>query len=142
MARLVVGIGNLMRGDDAAGLRVVQALGISETVLEHDGEPASLIALWEDYDEVVLVDAVSADQPPGTVIEIDATHSALPAAMCHSTHALGPAEAVELARALGKLPTKITLLGIEGRTYSFGTGLSPEVESAVGDVVRRLLLTA
>ena len=142
MARLVIGIGNLMRGDDAAGLRVVQALGISETVLEHDGEPASLIALWEDHDEVVLVDAVSADQPHGTVIEIDATHSALPAAMCHSTHALGPAEAVELARALGKLPNKITLLGIEGRTYSFGTALSPEVESAVGDVVRRLQLTA
>jgi hydrogenase maturation protease len=142
MPRLIIGIGNLMRGDDAAGLRVVQALGISDTVLEHDGEPASLIVRWGGYDEVVLVDAVSADRPPGTVIEIDATQSVLPAALCHSTHALGPAEAVELARALGKLPSRITLFGVEGKTYSFGAGLSPEVEAAVGEVVRRLQGTA
>lgn len=138
MTRLIVGIGNLLRGDDAAGLRVVQALGVSDTVVEHDGEPASLIARWEGFDEVVLVDAVTADQPPGTVVEIDATHSVLPAAMCHSTHALGPAEAVELARALGKLPSSITLMGIEGSSYSFGTGLSPQVELAVGEVAKRL----
>ncbi len=138
MTRLIVGIGNLLRGDDAAGLRVVQALGVSDTVVEHDGEPASLIARWEGFDEVVLVDAVTADQPPGTVVEIDATDSVLPAAMCHSTHALGPAEAVELARALGKLPASITLMGIEGSSYSFGTGLSTQVKLAVGEVVKRL----
>lgn len=138
MTRLIVGIGNLLRGDDAAGLRVVQNLGISDTVLEHDGEPASLMALWDGYDEVVLIDAVTAGRPPGSVIEIDATNSVLPAAMCHSTHALGPAEAVELARALGKLPSKITLLGIEGSGYSFGDGLSPPAEVAVAQVVARL----
>ena len=85
-----------------------------------------------------MVDAVSSGRSPGTVIEIDATDSVVPAGMCHSTHALGPAEAVELARALGKLPSKITLLGIEGGDYSFGAGLSAEVDAAVGQVVRRL----
>lgn len=138
MAPLIIGIGNLMRGDDAVGLRVAEALGPSELVLSHDGEPASLIALWESHEEVVLVDAVSSGQSPGAVIEIDATDSVVPAGMCHSTHALGPAEAVELARALGKLPSKITLLGIEGGDYSFGAGLSAEVDAAVGQVVRRL----
>ncbi len=138
MPPLVIGIGNPARGDDAAGLRVVEALGLSDTVLEHDGEPASLIALWEDHDEVVLIDAVTSGADRGTVIEIDAAFSMLPAGMCHSTHALGPAEAVELARALGKLPSRITILGIEGANYSFGAGLSSEVERAVDQVVRRV----
>ena len=138
MPPLVIGIGNTVRGDDAVGLRVVEALGLSDTVLEHDGEPASLIALWEDHDEVVLIDAVTSGADRGTVIEIDATSSVLPAGMCHSTHALGPAEAVELARALGKLPSRITILGIEGGDYSFGASLSSEVERAVDEVVRRV----
>jgi hydrogenase maturation protease len=138
MPPLIIGIGNSVRGDDAVGLRVVETLGCSEEVLEHDGEPASLIALWEGYEEVILIDAVSSGRPPGTVVEIEATHSVLPAGMCHSTHALGPAEAVELARALNRLPSKITLLGIEGSDYSFGAGLSPKVEAAVGEVVRRV----
>ncbi len=141
MPPLVIGIGNPARGDDAAGLRVVEALGLSDTVVEHDGEPASLIALWEDCDEVVLIDAITSGADCGTVVEIDATSSMLPAGLCHSTHALGPAEAVELARALGKLPARITILGIEGGDYSFGAGLSSEVERAVDEVVRRVRLT-
>lgn len=139
-APLIIGIGNPVRGDDAAGLRVVEALGISDTVVQHDGEPASLIALWEDHEEVVLIDAVTSGAAAGTVVEIDAAASMLPAGMCHSTHALGPAEAVELARALGKLPSRITLLGIEGGEYAFGTGLTEEVEAAVDEVVRRVCL--
>lgn len=138
MAPLIIGIGNPARGDDAVGLRVVEGIGLSETVLEHDGEPASLIALWEGHAAVVLIDAISSESPPGTIVEIDASHTVLPAGMCHSTHALGPAEAVELARALGRLPSKITLIGIEGRDYSFGAGLSPEVEAAVSEVARRV----
>jgi hydrogenase maturation protease len=140
MPALVVGIGNTVRGDDAVGLRVAERLGLSETVVQHDGEPASLIALWEGHDEVVLIDAVTSGRDAGTLVEIDATTSTLPSGMCHSTHALGPAEAVELARALGKLPPRITLVGIEGADYSFGAGLSAEVSQAVAGAVRRVQL--
>ena len=138
MPPLIIGIGNEMRGDDAVGLLVARALGLSETVLEHDGEPASLIALWEGQDEVVMVDAVTSGRPPGTVVEVDVIETELPAGLCHSTHALGPAEAVELARALGKLPTRMRLVGIEASDFSFETGLTPEVEEAVDQVVSHL----
>lgn len=86
---------------------------------------------------MILIDAATSGADPGTVIEIDAASSVLPAGMCHSTHALGPAEAVELARALGKLPSRITVLGIEGGDYSFAAGLTSEVERAVDEVVLR-----
>jgi hydrogenase maturation protease len=142
MNRLVIGIGTTMRGDDAAGLRVAERIGLSEDVVVHDGEPASLIAVWSGRDRVVLVDAVTSGRPAGSIIEMDVSRSALPSGLCHSTHALGVSEAVELARAIGKLPPGVTLIGIEGRDYSFGTGMSAEVERAVDEVVARLQMTS
>ena len=138
MATLIIGIGNAFRGDDAVGLRVAEALGVSESVRQHDGEPASLIALWEGWDDVVLIDAVTWGRPPGTIVEMDAADSQIPAGVCHSTHALGPAEAIELARALGRLPIRIRLVGIEAADWSFGTPLTAPVQAAAGEVVRRL----
>ncbi len=55
-----------------------------------------------------------------------------------STHSFGVAEAVELARALGRLPARIVVFGIEGRDFAQGEGLSPDVDAAVDEVVRRV----
>ena len=56
-----------------------------------------------------------------------------------STHAFGLAEAVELARALGRLPPRLIVYGIEGKSFEAGVGLSPEVGAAVQEVVERVL---
>jgi hydrogenase maturation protease len=56
----------------------------------------------------------------------------------YSTHAFSVAEAVELARALGELPPKLVLYGIEGKNFDCGIGLSSEVEKATEEIVRRI----
>jgi hydrogenase maturation protease len=48
-----------------------------------------------------------------------------------STHHFGLAEAVELARAVGKLPPKMVVFGIEAERLDLGEGLSPAVADAV-----------
>lgn len=136
--RLIIGIGNRARGDDAAGLVVAERLGLSERVIAHNGEAASLMQLWSQATEVVLVDAVTAGLPAGSVVEVDVGRQPIPTGLCRSTHALGPAEALELSRVLGALPDVVTLYGIEGADFSPGGGLSPEVESAVDRVVGEL----
>ena len=55
-----------------------------------------------------------------------------------STHALGLAEAIEIARSLGRLPTRVRVVGIEGARFDFGRGLSPEVEDAVEECTRSI----
>jgi ribosomal protein S5 len=45
---------------------------------------------------------------------------------------------VELARALGKLPSQVTIFGIEAGRVGLGEALSPEVESAVDALVAEL----
>jgi hydrogenase maturation protease len=56
-----------------------------------------------------------------------------------STHTLGVGEAIELARALGRLPGRVVLYGIEAERIAAGAELTPAVSSAVDEVVERVL---
>ncbi|MGZ6729474.1 MAG: hydrogenase maturation protease [Gaiellaceae bacterium] len=139
-----MGIGNAWRNDDRAGLAVARllegALPEGVELLEREGEPTSLIDSWEGAEAVWLVDAVSSGAEPGTVHRHDASERELPATLFRtSTHHFGLAEAVELARALGRLPETTVVYGIEGANFQTGETLSPEVEAAaarVADAVR------
>jgi hydrogenase maturation protease len=129
----ILGIGNEFRHDDGVGLMAARRLrSRGFPAEEHGGDMAGLIERWQGIDEVIVIDAVRSGTRAGTLHVIDATSSRLPAEFCHgSTHALGLAEAIELSRALGTLPAQIKVVGIEGRDFSPGVGLSPEVESAM-----------
>jgi len=142
--RLVIGVGNAFRRDDGAGLAVadrVAALAAPDAatveVRRLDGEGVRLLDLWEGHDDVVLVDAASGDAAPGTVLSADGA-CPLPSAFCRSTHAFGVAEALALARALGRLPRRLTVLGVVGRDFGFGPDLSPPVRAAVERLAERL----
>lgn len=106
-------------------------------MLEREGEPAALIDAWESADALWLVDAVSSGAAAGTVLRVDVAEKQLPADLFRaSTHHLGLADAVELARALGRLPGRTIFYGIEGGSFDAGEGLSPQVEAAVAEVAR------
>ncbi|WP_374228259.1 hydrogenase maturation protease [Streptacidiphilus sp. ASG 303] len=55
-----------------------------------------------------------------------------------SSHGLGLGEAVELARALDRLPERLVVYAVEGRDTSCGTGLSEPVAEAVGPLADRI----
>ncbi|HEY7602965.1 MAG TPA: hydrogenase maturation protease [Gaiellaceae bacterium] len=132
----VIGLGNEWRRDDGAGLEVARRTGGRQL----DGEPVALVEALVGADEVTIVDAVSSGAPAGTVHEFEAGAEPLPVRLfgASSTHALGLAEALELARSLGRLPTRVRVLGIEGARFDYGRGLSPEVEAAVERCTRSI----
>jgi hydrogenase maturation protease len=137
---LVLGIGNDWRGDDDAGLEVARRLREAGLrALEQTGDPATLLDAWNGEDHVILVDAVRSGAAPGTIHRLDARAVCLPAALFGaSTHGVGVAEAIELARCLGRLPERLELYGIEGKRFTVGGGLEPEVRRAVGEVTAEL----
>ncbi|HKC86245.1 MAG TPA: hypothetical protein VKG02_09745 [Blastocatellia bacterium] len=49
------------------------------------------------------------------------------------------AEAIELARALGNIPQRLMVYGIEGKNFAAGVGLSAEVEKAAGEAAGQAL---
>ena len=132
----VIGIGNEWRSDDGAGLEVARRLGGRQL----QGEPVAIVAALDGADEVTIFDAVSSGAPPGTVHEFEAGAEPLPVALfgSSSTHALGLAEAIEIARSLGRLPARVRVIGIEGARFDYGRGLSPDVEKAVEACTRSI----
>jgi hydrogenase maturation protease len=141
---LIIGVGTAYRNDDAAGLVVAERLRArlpeGASVITHEGEGVSLMEQLADSEAAVLIDAMSSSAEPGAIRRFDAGAQSLPAQMFrHSTHAIGIAQAIELGRALHKLPHRLIVYGIEGQNFDAGTQLSPAVESSVETVVRRVL---
>lgn len=130
--RLVIGIGNTDRGDDAAGILVARAL--ERTRSRELVDCVALLELWDGESDVVVVDAMRSGKVPGTVSRFDATASELPVRTSSSTHSFGLAETIELGRALGRLPPRLTVLGIEADDVGIGDRLSEAVEQAVSEV--------
>jgi hydrogenase maturation protease len=141
---LVIGIGNPVRGDDAAGLvvarRIRQAASPGEvTVTELAGDQLALLDAWTGAREVYLIDAVCSGGTPGTVYRFDAAEP-LTARFWHcGTHTFSLADVIELGRALGRLPGRLIGYGIEGGTFDPGAPLSAEVDAAVRTVTTLLL---
>jgi hydrogenase maturation protease len=140
---VVIGIGNPDRGDDSAGRAVARwldgKLPPDVEILEHDGEPASLLDRLEGVATAYLIDACTSGAAIGAVQRFDVTAVPLPQeAFSVSTHGLGLAEAVELARALGQLPDRCVVYAIEGGSFETGAPPSPPVVQATAEVGRRL----
>lgn len=130
MSRLVIGVGNPFRSDDAAGLAVAERLE-SVPAAQSSLGGFELMDLWEGADEVVIVDATHSEAAPGTIVTYDAVAAALPADSFASSHAIGVAETIELARRLGRLPQQLTVYGIEAEWFEQGTEMSTAVRHAV-----------
>ncbi len=142
--RRIIGLGNRGRGDDAVGRMVAAGLrgrvpeGVH--VIEHDGESAGLLEYLYGADAVYLVDAAVSGAAPGTIRRFDVLEEMLPALPgSASTHALGLAEAVELARALGQLPARCFVYVVEAGSFEVGARLSPAVATAVDTLTARIL---
>ncbi len=136
----IIGCGNADRGDDAAGILVarrLRELGLDS--IEHAGDGFALLELWHGSDDVVLVDAVLSGAAPGTVSVWEPGSEPLKVQDCGcSTHGFGPAEAIEIGRALGRLPRRIRVYGIEAAQFEPGSTAGPEVLEAVERVAGEL----
>jgi hydrogenase maturation protease len=139
-ARVVIGVGNPYAGDDGAGRVVARRLlarnDCALEVRQGSGEATSLMNEWTGFDDVVLVDACHGAGPPGSVHRIGPDEVERVAKLQHaSSHSLGVAAAIGLARALGALPSRLVIYAIEAGHSREGEDLSPEVDRGVEEVV-------
>ncbi len=99
---------------------------------EHSGEGLDLIECWRGSEDVILVDAVVAGEAPGTVRVWEAGTAPIDRnAFPCSTHAFGLAEAIKLARILGRLPERLRIYGIEAAQFEPDAGLTPAVAEGI-----------
>ncbi len=141
---LVVGLGSPDRGDDAVGAAVAARLGelgMADVDVVTREDPTQLVQLWAGHDAALVIDAVASGNPPGRlhIREVGDSGEPLPtsafmAAGRGGSHAFGLAGAVELARTLGTLPTHVTVVGVEAKSFDFGP-MSPEVQESLDAAV-------
>ncbi len=148
---LLIGIGNELRSDDAAGLLVVRRLkklnlaGVE--IVEFSGDAAQLLDAWASHDVVYLFDATASVTRAGTIRRFEPHRQAIPAHLFNlSTHSFGLAEAIELGRTLKRLPQALIVYGIEGGSFGAGQPVSDSVtasaqavsETALAELQKRL----
>ncbi len=146
MARVtLIGIGNVLAGDDAIGphvVRVVEArYALPEDVQVIDaGTPGyDLTAFLVGVDAAVLVDAVKAKAPAGEVRTYEKAEllSKRPV-LAVSPHEPGVREALLNADFMGVAPAIVRLVGVVPARTETGIGLSPEVRAAIPAAVERV----
>ena len=140
---IVIGIGNEFRGDDAAGLLVVRRLKKKQPagveLQEQSGEAIALMEAMDGADAVILVDAVQSGAEAGQIHRYDASEQAMPAQFMRcSTHNFSVHDAIEMARALEKLPSRLMVYGIEGLHFEHGSELTSAVQTAVVVAAQRI----
>jgi hydrogenase maturation protease len=145
--RLVVGLGAVYRGDDAVGPTIAAAVrqspGLPDLEIIEQEDPTLLIETWVNRDLVVVADAVRSGAPVGT-LHVVRTGPGLPpigTGYGHdgSTHEWGLASALELARAMDRMPKQVVVVGIEVLDFTWGAALTPAVAEAIPVAVREVL---
>jgi hydrogenase maturation protease len=138
---LVLGLGNVLLGDDGAGVEAVGRLRddylIPPDVRVVDGGTLGLALLDElvRARAVILVDAVQLDEPPGTVVIVRGAEVEPTVALRLSPHQVGVSDLLTAARFLDRLPQTVVLVGIVPLSIELGIGCSPAVERHLDDLV-------
>ena len=144
---LVIGCGNLLRGDDAAGPVLVRRMwdrGLPDGVHGADGGTGGMDVAFQmrGVPRVILVDACTSGSEPGTLFEVPGTEvENLPPLAGINLHAFRWDHAIAFARWLLKddYPADVTAYLIEGERFEVGAGLSPRVDAAIDRLVDVLL---
>jgi len=142
---LILGLGNILLGDEGVGVRVAERLlefyQFPEGTRALDGGTLALDLLpyVEDADRMVVIDAVDMDADPGTVVRI--TDDEIPAFLSVkvSPHQMGLADILSAARLRGLSPGELVLWGVQPGVIDTTLELSPPVAHQVDVLVEGVL---
>ena len=153
MKILVAGMGNVLRGDDGFGIRVVESLSadydLHEGVEIYEagiGGIGLVQELMGGFDALILVDAIDKGAEPGTLFVVEPRMDqpyADPLKLHQSLvdmHYADPSKVILLAKALNVCPPKVFLVGCQPEHVDDAVeGLRPPVERAVPLAVKEIL---
>jgi hydrogenase maturation protease len=153
---LVAGIGNVFLGDDGFGPEVIRRAASPLGDAQFDGATVQIVDygirgmhlaydLLEDWDALVLVDALPDRGSPGTLHVFEADHETLAPTTGLEAHSIDPAAVFGTLKALGGTAPKTIVVGCEVADIDEGMALSdpvtaavPQAVAAVEDVVSQL----
>jgi hydrogenase maturation protease len=133
----VIGIGNILLGDDGVGVQVARGLAARYTFPPHveilDGGTLGLdlIAYVCETERLLVIDAAKTGAPPGTITVFRGGD--VPAVMRSllSAHEASLCDLLAALTLIGKMPEQFVTVGIEPQVIAPSLDLSPAVRSAL-----------
>lgn len=141
MRVLVMGVGSVLMTDESVGVRAIEELSrrfrFSDDVELLDGGTSGieLLTYIRDRDHLIIIDAIKADYPPGTVLRVDGEDVPAQFRTRISPHQLGISDLLAAATLTGELPRRLVLFGIEPARVELGLGLSEEVRGGFNKLI-------
>jgi hydrogenase maturation protease len=141
---LVLGLGNVLCGDDGAGVEAIERISTrwrfpdDVRVLDGGTLGLSLLPYLRSAQRAILVDAVLVDEAPGTIVRFDGDDVLSIAGRRMSCHQIGVAEVLECARLLGDLPD-VTLVGIAAERVAAMSPPTAAVSACIDALAERVV---
>jgi hydrogenase maturation protease len=138
---LVLGLGNVLCGDDGLGVaavaRLCERFEIAPEVQVADGGTLglSLLGLFDGVEDALLVDAILADAASGSLVRLEGADVAPAARERLSVHQVGVADLLDALELLGGAPPRLSLLGLVPERIELGMERSRPVERALPELV-------
>jgi len=145
---LILGLGNVLCGDDGLGVAAVELLRrqyrVPERVRVVDGGTLGLALLsqFAPTDDAILVDAVRTDDPPGSLVRLEGDDVGPAVRGRLSCHQVGVAELLDALRWLGSYPRHVTLVGLVPETLDVQVARSAAVERQIPALVEHVVTEA
>ncbi len=141
---LVLGVGNLLLSDEGVGIHVAQRLQrmtLSPEVEVSDGGTGGfdLIAYGRGKKKIIIVDAVSADAEPGTVLRFKPDEVAFEGYLPFSSHQTGLQELLHFCTMLDPPPEVIIYGVVAQETQRMSMQLSKMVKRRLGEIVAKII---
>jgi hydrogenase maturation protease len=137
MKTLILGIGNILLGDEGIGVWVVESLRrcyqfpSSATVLEGGTLGLDLLPQLQDVSRLLVVDAVQLGGEPGEIVRLEGDDVPRAIDVKVSPHQIGIKELLATARLMGCEPPKVVLWGMEPERVQPGADFSPKIAQAL-----------
>ena len=137
----VLGLGNILMGDEGAGVRALETLRekyeFPEVVRFLDGGTMGLDLIYylEGTEKLIVIDAVSSGSPPGTIKMLEGPEIPSVLAGKFSVHQIGLQDLFFALDITDKRPAEACLIGIEPKIIDLGLELSPEVKKALPSLI-------
>ncbi len=139
----VIGVGNILLCDEGVGVHVAQELSRRAALpgveyLDGGVAGAALLSLIEDQEKVVVIDAVDAPLPPGTVIRLLPHELRRPDGVRYSLHDVNLADTIDLMRLRGTLPEMLILGVVPADIGTYRIGLSETLSGSLDAIVGKI----
>ena len=140
---VVVGVGNILLGDEGLGVRAVEELekkGVPKNVQLYDAGTSLHLVMssFEGFDKMIIVDAVQAGGEPGTIYRFDLEElekKGEKIKFMYSLHEIDVPRTLLLERMVSHLPQEVVFLGMEPERVEPGLELSPKVREKMGELI-------